>query len=129
MQRIAGSFAAPLTKEMLQKYAALINLVPQGQLKEVLVSLLTCVSKWWGLPESTGTGVLHPCGKGIAVPLDEDIAKTLDPLIPWPSEMVSNQELLETIPSGDLRNAAFHLLWHVKELEIGREPVTLDKVK
>jgi hypothetical protein len=41
--------------------------------------------------------------------------------------------LLDTLPSDtpsqkSLRDAAFHLLWHVVELDKDREPITADKL-
>jgi hypothetical protein len=30
--------------------------------------------------------------------------------------------------AGEIRNIGFHLLWYATELNLGREPVTLDKL-
>jgi hypothetical protein len=68
---------------------------------------------------------------GVVVPLDDPIAKELYDAIPWEHEIAGIQSLFDSIDrvsQRDLRNAAFHLLWHVKELNLDREPITNDKI-
>lgn len=129
-RQIGGSFAPPLSDELLDKYQALIA-QSQGAIKDALTTLLTCCRKWWELPESVGGGNAHPSGRGFVVELDHAIKESLWDLIPWPHEIKAMESLLNTLdPVGqkDLRNAAFHLLWHVKELDLDREPITTDKL-
>lgn len=129
-RQIGGSFAPPLSDELLDKYQALIA-QSQGAIKDTLTTLLTCCRKWWELPESVGGGNAHPSGRGFIVELDHAIKESLWDLIPWPHEIKAMESLLNTLdPIGqkDLRNAAFHLLWHVKELDLDREPITTDKL-
>mgnify|MGYP000974726190 CR=1 FL=1 len=129
-RQIGGSFAPPLSDELLDKYQALIS-QSQGAIKDALTTLLTCCRKWWELPESVGGGNAHPSGRGFVVELDHTIKESLWDLIPWPHEIKAMESLLNTLdPVGqkDLRNAAFHLLWHVKELDLDREPITTDKL-
>jgi hypothetical protein len=116
------------------------------QLYDALSGLLKCVDKWWELPESGRSDgerfkVRHKLQKGgdlqeITVhfkPLEKAHQEELFDLIPWARELdtLSNSEdtgILDTLPLGNVRNAAFHLLWHVRELCNDREPLTHDKL-
>ncbi len=149
--RIGGSFAPPLTDEKLAAYGVLAASAP-GPVKDAMTELLACCEKWWNLPEPNGTAVRpHPVGVGAIVSLQENHAKELSDLIPWTHELKAMQELFDALPSGStsgeevltdgvrwavvtdpeakaLRDAAFHLLWHVKELDLDREPLTADQL-
>lgn len=35
---------------------------------------------------------------------------------------------IDPVAQKDLRNAAFHCLWVARELDLGREPITTDKL-
>ena len=164
-RQIGGSFAPPLSDELLDKYQALIA-QSQGAIKDTLTTLLTCCRKWWELPESVGGGNAHPSGRGFIVELDHAIKESLWDLIPWPHEIKAMESVISdcqaeavainaarlaawrqavanhaathpesssSIPrpvleDTQLRDAAFHLLWHVKELDLDREPITTDKL-
>lgn len=129
---IGGSFAPPLTDELLAGYRTLIDAQPpQTLLRDALEHLYRCVMQWWELPESKRKGKRHPVGVGFIVDLEEDHAKALWEAIPWDHELDAMARLFEAIdPKGEraLRNAAHHLLWHVKELNLDREPLTNDKL-
>ena len=87
------------------------------------------VTSWWQLPESTTEGdTLHKSGRAILMPLDKKVKQALWDDLPWDEEVELIQQELEQLPSGPVRNAAFHLLWHVKELNLDREPLTLDRL-
>lgn len=125
-----GSFAPPLSDALLAAYEALATSA-SPEIKDAMQKLLQCVKHWWQLPDSsTARSVPHPSGRGMHVPLDKPIADALWDDIPWGHELNAIQALLNTIPEGqrDLRDAAFHLLWYVRELDLDREPITLDKV-
>jgi hypothetical protein len=67
----------------------------------------------------------------LIVDLDEQIAKDLWDHIPWDEELdviAAEFEKISNETHRDLRNAAFHLLWHAKELVRDREPITTDKL-
>jgi hypothetical protein len=51
-------------------------------------------------------------------------------VVPWRYEIEAMQRLFDGIDPAEkeLRDAAFHLLWFVTELERDREPVTNDKL-
>ena len=129
-QHVGGSFAPPLSDETLATYESMISQVdPATQERDVLNKVLTCVKQWWSLPESGPEGSTpHPVGIGTIVPLDSPIAEAIDPLLPWPNELKVWNDVLDSITATPLRNAAFHLLWHVVELNNGREPITTDKL-
>lgn len=129
--RTGGSFAPPLTDEKLAAYASLAD-GASPEVKDAMGTCLACVKKWWDLPFSGPTGSTpHPSGVGTIVPLDEPIAAALEPHIPWKHEIAAIQWLFDNIPAGqkELRDAAFHLLWHVIELDLDREPITADLIK
>ena len=127
---IGGNFAPPLSDEKFAAYKALVAVLPASPVRDAMTGLLRCCEKWWQLPEPAGTAIrAHPSGRGVVVALQDDHAAHLDDLIPWDYELEAAQKLFDTIdPVGDkaLRDAAFHLLWHVKELSLGREPLTND---
>lgn len=125
-----GSFAPELTDQKLEQYADLVRTVePSTQIGDYLRQLLKAVQVWWALPVSTGgEPTPHQSGRGILQPLTEEIKQTLWDHIPWEAELNAIQAELDTLPAGDLRNAAFHLLWHVKELNLDREPLTREQV-
>lgn len=124
-----GCFAPPLSDEALDRYATLASQAAPP-IRDAMRRLLACVEKWWNLPESQGDGTAHSSGKGVVIPLDAAVATDLDEHIPWAHELDAIQRLFNEISASerDLRNAAFHLLWHVKELDLGQEPITTDKL-
>lgn len=66
-------------------------------------------------------------------PLEESHIEALDSVTPWMRELDTLSTPQDTgpfdsLPSGELRNAAFHLLWFAKELTLDREPLTKDKL-
>ncbi len=129
---IGGSFAPPLDDAKLARYRALIDALPaRSPLRDALETLYRCVAQWWELPESTGGGRPHPVGRGYIVHLDEQHQKALWDAIPWEHELRECERLCDGIdPRGqkELRDAAHHLLWFVKELNLDREPLTNDKL-
>jgi hypothetical protein len=130
--RIGGSFAPPLTDELLVHYEAMLStLDPKSQLADAFKICLNCCKQWWEQPESVGPGKPHPVGVGTIVDLDAPIAAALWEHIPWDDELnVMGQvfEKIDPIAQRELRNAAHHLLWHAKELVRDREPLTADKL-
>lgn len=125
-----GSFAPPLTDELLESYAKLATSAA-AEIGDAMRSLLACCRAWWELPESGSDGSKHPSGQGTIVPLDKPIADALYDHIPWADELdIFGQrfEKIDPVSDRELRNAAHHLLWHVRELDLGREPITTDKL-
>lgn len=134
-------FAPPLTDELLKKYRAEVEKVEQASaVGDALRLLLVCVEEWWKLPESKRKDgqefdILHR-GQPVkyrTTPLEEDHVERLDDHIPWEHELrgLSDEKdsgLFDKLPAGDLRKVAFHLLWHVKELNAGREPMTTENL-
>jgi hypothetical protein len=128
--QVGGSFAPPLTDESLAAYRQLADAAP-AQVRDAMAALLGCVGKWWELPESGGASAPHPSGAGRVIELSDDVAAALDAHIPWREELSMFAGLFDSIdPVKDaaLRNAAHHLLWFANELELGREPMTSDKL-
>ncbi len=132
-------FAPPLTEGKLASYRKLIESIgpDQRELKDVLQQLLHCVEVWWELPESKRADVrnwnLRHKGKAIQIaerPLEQEHVEKLWDVTPWMRELdtLSTPEangILDSL-TGELRNAAFHLLWFCKELTLDREPLTQD---
>lgn len=121
--------------------------------REAMHTLLRCVEAWWEAPESNrkdgrrlqikspvfdDNGNLELDDKGAPVredvivqevPFTDDIIKSLDATTPWMRELntlstPAADGLLDSLPPGELRDAAFHLLWHAKEITLDREPTT-----
>jgi hypothetical protein len=126
--RFGGCFAPPLTDSLLSAYATLIKNSEPSAVRDAMQCCVDCVKQWWALPESTSGGSPHPSGRGQIVPLDEDCLMKIDEQVPWDHELYGIQTLFDGMPAGPARECAFHLLWHVRELALGREPITTDKL-
>jgi hypothetical protein len=134
-------FAPPLTDELLDRYAELAE-AEGGETGVIMDELLACVRAWWELPESTRTDgdVLRvqldadaPPVEVAETPLTKELVKKLWDVTPWMEDLnkLSNERgdgPLDSLPLGELRDAAFHLLWHCKEITLDREPLTKDKL-
>lgn len=125
-ERRCGSFAPPLTEETIKDYARLADKA-RPEVLDAMQTLLRLVAKWWGLPISKAQAVDHNSGVGKAIPLTSDLQEELFEDIPWMHELDGMGVLFEKIPTNgvnkEIRNAAFHLLWHAKELCLDREPI------
>lgn len=132
MAHIGGSFAPPLSDETLEGYRKLIDAVPErSQLRDALEAVYRCSTAWWEQPESTGDGKPHASGRGTVVALEKPIAEALWEHIPWREELDTFAALFDTISNETekpLRDCAHHLLWHARELDLDREPITTDKL-
>lgn len=134
-------FAPPLTDELLARYEALIADLKdpqQAELHDAMQTCLACVKAWWELPESTKKGKKWAIKNGATgedleyreVPLEEAHVKQLWDVTPYMRELQALEPLFDALPLSppELRNAAFHLLWHAKEITLDREPLTQDKL-
>lgn len=119
-----GSFAPEFTDELLDRYQELCMYL-EGQVREYFETLLTLAEKWWQMEVSDAT----PIGEykdakgmiGLVIPLTDTLKNRLDENIPWAEEIEIMSKVFEPL-TGETRNAAFHLLWLAKELELDREP-------
>lgn len=128
--RKGGSFAPPLAADTLAAYRALAASAPP-QVRDAMNVLLVLAEEHRKHPESTAAGAPHPSGRGRIVPLAVAVADALDPLVPWDEELEMFAAVFGRIDGAEdksLRDAAFHLLWYAKELSLGREPLTCDKL-
>lgn len=130
-------FASPLTDEQLKMYRTAVDQMSLSPVKDALNECLVGIEVWWKLPESTRTDVdrFHIKRQGkdktfAVVPLEEKHVEELFALIPWDYEIDAMQKLFNDIPTEqkELRDMAFHLLWHARELCLDREPLTQDKL-
>lgn len=123
-----GSFAPPLSDEKIARYRELAERAPEGSfLREALLALLKLILAWWDLPDSQTSPSVHPSGAPV-MGMDPEYSKALYDLVPWDHEMKAYDEEFDKIPpvgeSKELRDAAYHLLWHARELDLDREPIT-----
>jgi hypothetical protein len=141
----AVCFAPPLTDELLEKYRLLIVAQhgdpAKAELKDALEACFACVLRWWNLPASkerpTTWQTRRPDGSPShfdETPLSAELIQQLDATTPWLSECKLYQQLFGELPLStpaekELRDAAFHLLWHAIEITHDREPLTSDVVK
>ena len=132
-------YAPPITAQKLSDYEALIAAMPVSPVKESLQKLLACVNAWFVLPDSPRTDgelVNHIHNGQLVtvkeVPFTQELIEQLWDVTPWMHELAglstTNDDGLFDSLSGPIRDAAFHLLWHVKEITLDREPMTLDKL-
>jgi hypothetical protein len=136
-------FAPPLTDELLAGYHELVDALDPSPVRDALTELLVCVDAWWELPVSTRSDVerlkIRHQGTLINVvitPLEAEQITALYDVTPWDYELdaLSNPApsqggkpgLFDDLPEGDLRNAAFHLLWYAREITRDREPLTAE---
>lgn len=138
--------APPLTDKALARYRELAE-GASPEVKDAMGVMLRCCEKWWSLPESTAKPTNGPLvrtkDRGDRLiqitPIGEDImgteadADSLWSVTPWMHELEGysngrDDGILDKLPQGELRDAAFHLLWHCKEITLDREPLTNDKL-
>lgn len=127
VQRIGGTFAPPLTPQKLGQYITLSESAPEevrGYMEQ-LISMMEALHKE---DKSSNPSSPHPSGIGTITMLEDDQISRLFDVTPWPRECNAMQECFEELPPGDLRNAAFHLLWYGKELSEDRQPLTNDRL-
>ncbi len=125
--------APPLTDVKLAKYAALgTQLV--GEIASEYARCLACVKAWWELPESKLPAVKFTAVKGghtpaemHVVPLEAGHIASLDAVTPWLRELETLKTLFDVL-TGEVRDAAFALLWYAIEISLDREPVTQEKL-
>lgn len=133
-------FAPPLTDGLLAAYEKLANSLPdaRGDVRDAMRECLAAVRAWWELPVSAGSAddqslATRHRGKDVRVKLTSltpELVKTLWDAVPWPYELDAMQALFDRIDPAEkeLRDAAFHLLWHARELCLDREPLTQEKL-
>jgi len=134
-------FAPPMTAEKLKGYGTLVaTTAAKSELGEALRRCLACVQAWYALPASTRTDTdkFAITDKGAEItytvtPLEKAHVASLWDVTPWMSELNLLSNATETglfdSLTGDLRNCAFDLLWHAKEITLDREPLTQDCLK
>ncbi len=105
---LPGSCYGPvLTEDKLTAYRELVNGLPAGQIKDVLLRCLKCIDIWWALPESTRAtkqtyeslrgGKKHEIG---IVPLEQEHIAALYDVTPWPQEWMAWRDMLMALPNG-----------------------------
>ncbi len=125
--QIGGSFAPPLTPEKLGDYKTLAESCPNRQCKEKMVELIKMMEVFDETPASIEAGSPHPVGIGVIVPLEGKEVERIWDVVPFASECDGIGQLFDQL-EGDVRNAAYHLLWFARELAADREPLTNDKL-
>lgn len=129
-QFIGGSFAPPLSDEALVRYRELAEALEPSPHRDAMLACCKCCQHWWDLPESDVAGRAHPL-RGMIVDLTPELKAALYDDIPWDHELDAYSKLFEEfhpVTQKELRDAAHHLLWHVRELNKDREPLTTDKL-
>lgn len=127
-KQIGGSFAPPVDDQKLSHYEALMAAVEDRQVREYGESLLKMLRTFRASPDSKAKSKPHPSGRGTITPLEQAEIDRIWDFVPWPEECDAIDVVFERLPSGDVRNAAYHLLWFARELSIDREPCTCDKL-
>jgi hypothetical protein len=111
IQHVGGSFAPPLTDELLANYAELAD-TAEPEIRDAMLTLHKCAAAWWEQPESTSPGRPHMSGRGTIIALDKPIAAALWDLIPWTRELVSMGELFASVQADEVaRNSVKLAAW------------------
>jgi hypothetical protein len=127
-KQIGGSFAPPVDDQKLSHYEALMAAVEDRQVREYGESLVKMLRTFQAAPSSKAKSKPHPSGRGTITPLEQAEIERIWDCVPWPEECDAIDVVFDRLPSGDVRNAAYHLLWFARELSIDREPCTTDKL-
>ena len=125
-----GNFAPPLSAQRAEEYRGFAKDLPD-QIREPFLRLVDMVVLFHKTPPSPLVGSPHLSGRGIVVPLEDKEKSRMWDAIPWPEEMEMYSRLFDTISNEaqkPLRDAAFHLLWFARELDLDREPMTNDRL-
>ena len=122
---MGGSFAPPI--DNVASFEALIPGATDRQVADYMTNLIAMVRKFRETPESREPGTPHPV-IGTIVPLEAEEVQRIWDVVPYREECDAIGLVFEKLPTGDLRNAAFHLLWYAYELSADREPITADKL-
>lgn len=126
---VGGSFAPPLDDTRLASYKALAEALVASPVKSGMLDLVEMMEEFNKTPPSTLPSTMHPATRTLIItPLDSAEIERIDHVVPWAHECDSLGKVFEDIPPGDLRNAAFHLLWFARELTNDREPITSDRL-
>lgn len=126
MPHIGGSFAPPITEDHVKNWPTLIA-ATNGLTRTALEVLHKLMLAHRPHKAKALKGEPHPSGKGIIMPLADDVKKACEPHLPSHAEMEIFGQLFESL-GGPIRDVAFHLLWYARELELGREPPTTDLI-
>lgn len=129
-QRMGGSFAPPLDQAKLKTYGALAADAPE-QVKDAMIGLLSMVQQYQQHAPSRQRGTPHPSGRGRVVPLEPETIKAIGDSVPWEDELTMLAQVfdrIDPVEDKDLRDAAHHLLWWGRELNLDREPLTTEKL-
>lgn len=127
--QIGGSFAPPITADLLSEYRAAAAAAGDQKIKDAMLQLCDMVELFQQTPASRNGGTPHPSGLGLMVPLEDAEVQRIWDAVPWDYECDAIQSLFDTLsPESPLRTPAFHLLWMAKELTQDREPMTTDKL-
>lgn len=127
---VGGSFAPPLTPDLLASYESIIARCTNQRWREAMQRLHAMATAFLETPESSLPGTPHPSGRGVVVPLEQSEIERIWDHVPYDYECDAIGTLFSEIPESDrdTRNAAHHLLWYAKELTLDREPITTDKI-
>ena len=103
------------------------------KIRDVMLQLCSMVEHFRKTPESQLKGrpvqFMNASGKiAVAVPLEQDEITRIFDFVPDEDEIKMYGQRFDTLPAGDLRDAAFHLLWFANELVKDREPIIREKV-
>lgn len=123
-QHFGGSFAPPITPANLLAYRQFAA-GTSDEIREAMNELCDMVLIFNETPKSKLSSLPHPSGLGVVTPLEAAEITRIWDAVPWPSECDRMGVLFDSL-TGDVRNAAYHLLWYARELTMDREPITTD---
>jgi hypothetical protein len=123
---IGGCFAPALAPEKVSDYRQLAATVQDKQVAQYMSDLCDMLELFYQTPESTEASSKHAIA-GMVTPLADNEVQRIWDKVPWPEECDLIGKAFDRLPAGDVRNAAYHLLWYARELTQDREPMTKER--
>jgi len=125
---VVGSFAPPLSDAKLAEYSDLAETATNHVIRGHMKNLIKMLEKFRQTPASALEPKPHPVGVGTVTPLEQQEVERMNDVVPTIDDCRRINDEFDRLPNGNLRNAAYHLLWFAVELAEGREPCTNDKL-
>ena len=117
-----SSHAPPMTDAKMDRYQELIFSSPAGAVRDCAYKLWACVRRW-RLDAKLHCHIVLFQDEVTMIDNTEESGFVFDC-----DAVTRAEQLCDTVPQGELRNALHHLLWFCKEFALGREPITTDRL-
>jgi hypothetical protein len=111
VERFGGSFAPPLTDDLLERYEAAAAKAPRME-KETLEGLIQMARTFRETGPSKLKAHPHPAGVGTLTKLEQEEVDRIDPVVPWQHEVDALKAMAEKVQVAEAdRNAVKAADW------------------